>query len=536
MSDTAIILRDGREPRLLTGLCQYCTYTFTFKSTTWLSYDVPWNRLVRYPELAELLDSGCSACEMLSQGIRWHLSPNRDRLDDIPDIGSCGGKILLASVLVHTDSRLGSQLPVDEDGPYQCDLLIKYGDYKKDGYRIPFRIYGNPRVRLVATDDFPPGTAYATLSHVWGSPQTTAPFLTTTNRTVSLNKGLIQFEALPRTFRDAVEVTRALGLRYVWIDSLCIIQDSPDDWHQEAPRMAKIYSNAYVTIVATSAKSANDGFLERKVPEVPPAKIPYSIPNGDLFEAGHCYLQVKCTPSLYHEPSMDLEAALWNSRGWTFQERILSRRLIHFTKDLIFIECWSSDWSEDNRVPGNFYNRMPWLGGGLGAQKIPKLCWVHDKLPALAGVIERLSEITGFHNVAGLWKEDFANGLTWTAQSYGLRGRRLTSSQEPSWSWASWEGPICFTSRPDNPFAETATVCFEILHIEPVQYPFTQNSGHLRVKGLLLPISKTALITGTGLTVYLDIENDGSGCLDKKTTHDALEEDLMAFPPCTPYD
>lgn len=148
MSDTAIILRDGREPRLLTGLCQYCTYTFTFKSTTWLSYDVPWNRLVRYPELAELLDSGCSACEMLSQGIRWHLSPNRDRLDDIPDIGSCGGKILLASVLVHTDSRLGSQLPVDEDGPYQCDLLIKYGDYKKDGYRIPFRIYGNPSKRL----------------------------------------------------------------------------------------------------------------------------------------------------------------------------------------------------------------------------------------------------------------------------------------------------------------------------------------------------------------------------------------------------
>ncbi|KAK8130855.1 HET-domain-containing protein [Apiospora sp. TS-2023a] len=313
---------------------------------------------------------------------------------------------------------------------------------------------GGKGVRLVATDGIPAGTAYATLSHVWGKPQTTAPFLVTTQETVCLNRGFIPFEALPRSFQDAVEVTRALDLRYVWIDSLCIIQDSSDDWHREAPRMAKIYSNAYVTIVATSATSAHDGFLKRSAPELPPAKIPYSIPTQSSIEAGHCYLQVKQTPSLYHEPTMDLEEAYWNNRGWTFQERILSRRLIHFTKDLIFIECWSGDWSEDNRLPGSFYSRMPWLGGKKRYSENPKdvlTSWYsivesytfrsltneEDKLHALAGIMDRVSEITGFTNAAGLWKEDFANGLSWIARSSGLWGRRLTSPQGPSWSWAS---------------------------------------------------------------------------------------------------
>ncbi|KAK7992092.1 heterokaryon incompatibility protein-domain-containing protein [Apiospora saccharicola] len=408
---------------------------------------------------------------------------------------------------------------------------------------------GSKGVRLVGTAGLPAGTAYATLSHVWGNPQTTAPFLVTTLETVSLDKGSIQFGALPHTFRDAVEVTRALGLRYVWIDSLCIIQDSPDDWHREAPRMAKIYSNAYVTIVATSATSAHDGFLKRSAPEVPPAKIPYCISTESSNEAGYCYLQIKYSPSLYHEPTMNLEQVHWNSRGWTFQERILSRRLIHFTKDLIFIECWSGDWAEDNRLPGDFYSRMPWLGGDKKYSEDPAdllsswysivesytfrfLTREQDKLHALAGVIERVSKATGYTNVAGLWEEDLANGLSWTTQSYGLRGRRLTNPQGPTWSWASWEGPIYFNSRPSAQCAKTRTVCFEVLHIEPILSQFMPNSssGHLRVKGLLLPISKTVLAADRTLSIHLDLENDGSMRIGEKAIYDSVGEDLMAMP------
>ncbi|KAK7931788.1 hypothetical protein PG985_002500 [Apiospora marii] len=580
MPDTAVTLWHDREPVLLNGLCQYCTYTFNFAYTTWLTYEVPWYRSVRYPELTELLSSGCPACEILSRGIRWHSSPQKNRVNQVPDMGPCNGKILIESVVIQTDSRWDLRLPANENGPYLCDLVIKYGDHDEYGFSVPVRIYGNTKtdhvikddhatpkrirgrvpgdvclstgnktamkeylddcskhhslcqskhdgelpsrlldlgtgckgVRLVATDGIPTGTAYATLSHVWGKPQTTAPFLVTTQETVSLNGGFIEFEALPKSFQDAVEVTRALDLRYVWIDSLCIIQDSADDWHREAPRMAKIYSNAYVTIVATSASSAHDGFLKRSAPELPPAKIPSNTP-----------------PSLYHEPTMDLEEAYWNNRGWTFQERILSRRLIHFTKDLIFIECWSGDWSEDNRLPGSFYSRMPWLGGKNRYSENPKdvlsswyaivesytfrsLTKEQDKLHALAGIMDRVSEITGFTPVAGLWKEDLANGLSWITRSSGLWGRRLASPQGPSWSWASWDGPIHFNSRPGDPYTKPGTVCFDVLHIEPIQSP------------------KAILIADTKSTMHLDMENDGAGCLDASEIHEALGDDLIAFP------
>ncbi|KAK7943091.1 HET-domain-containing protein [Apiospora aurea] len=587
MADTAITLWHDREPLLLSGLCQYCTVTFAFGYTTWLSYEVPWNRSVRYPELTELLDSGCPACEMLSHGIRWHLTPHKDRIDPLPDMGSCKGEILVESMIIQTESRWDLRLPANENGPYQCDLVIScmvssrirgrvpgasclspsnkvamkaYLEdcsnhhvtcQSKSDRELPSRLLdvdtGCKGVRLVDTGDLPAGTAYATLSHVWGNPRTTAPFLVTTQETVDLGNMFIPFEALPQTFQDAVEVTRALDLRYVWIDSLCIIQDSSDDWHKEAPRMAKIYSNAYATIVATRASSAHDGFLKRPAPAVPPARIPYCIPTESSMEAGHFYLQTKNSPSLYHEPTMDLEEAQWNSRGWTFQERILSRRLVHFTKDLIFIECWSGDWAEDNRVSGGFYSRMPWLGGKNRYSEDPKamlsswyaivesyscrfLTKEEDKLHALAGVMERVQEITGFTNIAGLWREDFANGLSWVAQSGGLRGRRLTNPQGPSWSWASWEGPIAFSLRPDSPHAKTGRVCFEVLHIEPVQSPFIPNSGHLKVKGLLLPVSKDMLLTDKALVINLDLENDGSGYLDANTIHEALGDDLMAFP------
>lgn len=424
----------------------------------------------------------------------------------------------------------------------------------KQDKELPSRLIdvdtGCQGVKLVKTDDMQAGTSYATLSHVWGNPQTTPPFLVTTWKNMSPMMELIPYETLPHTFQDTVAVIRALGLRYVWIDSLCIVQDNPEDWLHEAPRMAKIYSNSYVTIVATSATSAHDGFLNRPVPEFPPAKIPYCIPDEGSVEAGFCYMQIKYSSFFYHEPTMELEGASWNTRGWTFQERILSRRLIHFTKSLIFIECWSGDWSEDNRVPGDFLiNRMPWLGGGTSSGKSSEdpeevLCswysiletYTHrfltmeqDKLVALAGVIERISEITGFTNIAGLWKEDFAEGLLWCMPSHELRRRRLKRPQGPSWSWGSWDGPI-FCRLNFHPLGvERKTECFEILHVGPVQSPFIPGSGYLRVRGLLVRIHRSLLSPKT-CQLSLDIEHEGSGPPHADTVREVFDDEMMAFP------
>src|ERR1700712_3169166 len=130
---------------------------------------------------------------------------------------------------------------------------------------------------------------------------------------------------MPPNFRDAVKVTRALGLRYIWIDSLCIIQDSFADWQYESQRMAQVYANAYITIVATCAASAHEGFLTRPRTSFPPTKIPYSTTEHG---PGFFYLCPRYTHWLANDHDEFVEGSNWNSRGWTFQERLLSTRLL----------------------------------------------------------------------------------------------------------------------------------------------------------------------------------------------------------------
>lgn len=103
---------------------------------------------------------------------------------------------------------------------------------------------------------------YVALSHCWGPSQ---PFILTTASETAFRNG-IPFQALPRTFQDAVTITRLLCLRYLWIDSLCILQDDKDDWERESANMADVYRNAYLTIAASNAASHAEGFLQPRAP------------------------------------------------------------------------------------------------------------------------------------------------------------------------------------------------------------------------------------------------------------------------------
>ena len=98
---------------------------------------------------------------------------------------------------------------------------------------------------------------YCTLSHCWGSPYKKPLCLLSQNKARFLEG--ISIVDLPATFRDAVAVTRALGIRYLWIDSLCILQDSYDHWMQESAIMGAIYENAYVRLSADSAEDSSEG-------------------------------------------------------------------------------------------------------------------------------------------------------------------------------------------------------------------------------------------------------------------------------------
>ena len=182
---------------------------------------------------------------------------------------------------------------------------------------------GNP-MRLVPSSTMV-RSPYVALSHRWGPLGERTKFCACRHNMKQLQTS-IDFERLPRTFKDAVTVVRSLGLKYIWIDSLCIVQDDQQDWENEAARMEQVFSDAYLTIAASSAKSSNDGFLLPRKPRQclelvsQDSRRLYVCPNIDDFRN-------------------DVELSHLNCRGWVLQERVLSRRTIHFTSSQTYWEC-----------------------------------------------------------------------------------------------------------------------------------------------------------------------------------------------------
>jgi hypothetical protein len=216
-----------------------------------------------------------------------------------------------------------------------------YGD---QAYPSRLLDIGNPEntsIRLVSVSE---RHKYFTLSYCWG---TGNPLRTTKANKASMEAN-ISWNALPKSVQDAVQVTRALGSRYLWIDSLCILQDDGEDWETESAKMGDIYGASELTLMASRAASCDESFLQ-------------------LREEGKCvlsclfqerYLEVWSRAPVDHNsplstvPSPFHECPIFR-RGWCFQERLLSRRVLHFAQNEIFFQCRTEDWCE---CSGN----MPW--------------------------------------------------------------------------------------------------------------------------------------------------------------------------------
>lgn len=130
--------------------------------------------------------------------------------------------------------------------------------YQQLDAKLPTRLIdinpGNDTFRIVETQDGSAGR-YVALSYCWGSSKFST--LTTDNTMLDWTS----LSSIPKSIVDAVLITKALGLRYLWVDALCIIQDSAEDWATQSAKMESVYRNAYMTIAASSASSANEGFL-----------------------------------------------------------------------------------------------------------------------------------------------------------------------------------------------------------------------------------------------------------------------------------
>ena len=292
---------------------------------------------------------------------------------------------------------------------------------------------------------------YITLSHRWAKASEMVKLESTSLE--AFKKGLV-YESLPKVFRDAILVTRLLGVRYIWIDSICILQDSLEDWKREAARMGFVYSNSILTIAATGADDSNEGcFLPRNAPETQPVMLNYPIDSAS--EVGRIFLtprRAKFDESVSRGPL--------SRRGWVLQELILSRRVLHYAREQMYWECQSVSKAEDGGTfkahsrfkqllsshdpPGFSYTRPlqdRWYRL-VEDYKSRLLTKDTDMLPALSGIASEFGKHVQQKYLAGLWNLELANGLLWHARDSYLK--QPSTYRAPSWSWAALNGPITY--------------------------------------------------------------------------------------------
>ncbi|KAI5856157.1 HET-domain-containing protein [Durotheca rogersii] len=302
---------------------------------------------------------------------------------------------------------------------------------------------------------------YMALSHCWGG---TAPLVTTDNSLERFKQG-IAIDRFPKTFRDAIAVTRELGCRYLWIDSLCIIQDNPDDWRHEAARMKDVYGNAYVTIAAAASASSHGGLLYRHDKHDIGCTVERQGEDGRKISI-HVRLALEHSAYFNALPctSEAREAAPLLERCWCLQEYLLSPRVLMFTRWELFWVCDSiracscGEYGESTREMASAGGIKPrfdqlvrhpsstaalFLWKDVLQMYLQKqLTHDKDRLPALAGIAQVFSTMGLGRYVNGLWGSFIVSQLFWRAASthgggFSVVARRSTDTSMPSWTWAS---------------------------------------------------------------------------------------------------
>jgi hypothetical protein len=290
--------------------------------------------------------------------------------------------------------------------------------------------------------------SYVCLSHRWGA-STRNSSLYTSNKSNYMTG--IPLDALPRLFKDVFHVVRKLGYSYVWIDSLCIIQDSEEDWAHEAALMSTIYENAIITIAATWCSDSAQGLFSQLD----------SLRGTKIAVLGGEGVFLRPKPAHPLAGPGDAMTASWTEnypllgRGWVFQEHTLSRRFVHFTKDEIVFECLESVWCECRSNEKRWRTRRRQQETGKGELRTHKwmylvhdfkmlsLTYDKDLLPAMAGIAKAFARHHGGTYLAGLWQEDLPTQIMWAPGVLnGDLHPRPVNRIVPTWSWASVLNPV----------------------------------------------------------------------------------------------
>ena len=361
------------------------------------------------------------------------------------------------------------------------------------------------------------------LSHCWGpTPGTQIPTTTTINIDTYFDH--IPIASLPKTFQDAILLTRKLGVRYLWIDSLCIIQDSTEDWDREASMMGEIYWNSHLTLAASSAANATEGlFRKRDRRKISPCILTWPS-EGD--ETAH---RIIIQPPLPYMATALGKDPLGN-RAWTLQEQDLSPRVIHFSTNQLYWQCRGCIASEE--VPGMLFKSSANLRHTMVRSRIfdiilymddvsmtawviawydmvriysqRRMTFAKDKLPAISGIAQKLRSITKDSYVAGHWKSDMIRGMMWFGTDDSLGLKRAANYRAPSWSWASVDGPL---EWPLTQFSEAQdrhrpSVMHIKLHIAGYDNTGRVSGGLIVLRGLVITVVNARLKGSVPAIVY----------------------------------
>ena len=289
-------------------------------------------------------------------------------------------------------------------------------------------------VRLILSHEIPSNALHVTLSHCWGRHGLQMKLTSSSEQDF---KKLIPWQPLPDTFKDAIKVTRklrsAFGVSYIWIDALCVIQDSVEDWQQESSAMGDTYRSSLCNLAACVGPDSYSGLFQ----DCDPFSSHTCVVRAAMGDSAQAFYEIENHETLH----TDVESSYLESRAWVVQEILLAPRILYFTPHRLIWECGSLGASE--KAPNEMLLGSPrkrhWFGGHalltrtVNEQEHPDYwlyrIWMNtvnnytgrnltrseDKLVAISGLAKQVHTSFAIPNeyVVGLWKRNLPLHMQW---------------------------------------------------------------------------------------------------------------------------
>ncbi|KAI0177081.1 heterokaryon incompatibility protein-domain-containing protein [Pestalotiopsis sp. NC0098] len=331
----------------------------------------------------------------------------------------------------------------------------------------------SPTVRLIEPSK-PFKARYASLSHCWGPPEKRP--LCTVKANLEQHKSQVPWSHLSQTFRDACTLCLFLDIEYIWIDSLCIVQDDSSDWAHEAAIMCRVYEESDFTIAASSAANSSQGLFGVRS-NVEFVELPYTHRASGTNGVIYAYSPPTGASTIFEKSAL-------SERGWVLQESVLARRTIHFTAFGVYWTCGREPGYRQSEYEVGTAYLVPSTWTAMIREYTKRdLTYKSDKLVAIKGLADAWAKRTKNTYHHGIFLEDLPYCLLWMGRGASFEGLvRDIGNGVPSWSWASTTGRIEFASLVVEDINETEIYCNKI-------EPSTVSPGALHLQTVIKEVA-----------------------------------------------